>query len=301
MIPDHSELLDNLFDGVYYVDLERKVRFWNKAATELSGYTREEVLERFCSDDILIHVDADGINLCKTNCPLHATLIDGKVREAEVFLHHKQGYRVPVRVRICPVRDASGEVVGAVELFSNNSHMHAISQRMKELEELALVDALTRLANRRYLENTLEQRCGEMERYQWPCGVLLLDIDRFKEINDGYGHLVGDDMLCSVAQTLVANCRSFDLIGRWGGEEFVAVMRNLSGKELVRMAEKFRRLVEQSFIYVGGRKLQVTLSIGATQIRPGDTPKSVLQRVDQLMYLSKREGRNRTSFDFSLD
>ncbi len=301
MIPDHHELLDNLFDGVYYVDLKRRVRFWNKAATELSGYTREEVLERFCSDNILIHVDADGTNLCKTNCPLHATLIDGQVRESEVFLHHKQGYRVPVRVRICPIRDASGAIVGAVELFSNNSHMHAISQRMKELEELALVDSLTRIANRRYLETTLDQRCQEMDRYQWPCGVLLLDIDHFKAVNDGHGHLVGDDMLCSVAQTLVANCRSFDLIGRWGGEEFVAIMRNLSGKGLFRMAEKFRRLVEQSFIFVGGRKLQVTLSIGATQIRPGDTAKSVLHRVDQLMYASKRAGRNRTTFDFSTD
>ncbi len=300
MIPSHLELLDNLFDGVYYVDLQRQIQFWNKAAEQISGFSRDEVINRPCSDDILIHVDDQGTNLCKSGCPLHATLLDGQMREVEAFLHHKHGHRVPVSIRICPLRDDTGAIVGAVELFTNNRQMLAISQRMKELEELALLDSLTRLANRRYLEMTLEQRCQEIDRYQWPCGVILLDIDHFKAVNDGYGHLVGDEMLCTVAQTLLANSRSFDLIGRWGGEEYVALMRNMSGNDLWTTAEKFRRLVEKSHIKVAGEKLGVTLSVGATQLLPGDTAKTALHRVDQLMYASKRAGRNCTTIDFSL-
>lgn len=301
MLPPHTEILDHLFDGVYFVDLQRHIQFWNKAAENISGYSRDEVLSRPCSDDILVHVDSHGNNLCKAGCPLHATLVDGQVREVDAFLHHKAGHRVPVAIRICPLRDDSGAIVGAIELFSNNSQMRAISQRMKELEELALLDSLTRLANRRYLETTLEQRCQEMNRYQWSCGIILLDIDHFKAVNDGFGHLVGDEILCTVAQTLLANSRSFDLIGRWGGEEYVAVMRNMGGKDLWTSAEKFRRLVEQSHITVAGEKLGVTISVGATQLQAGDSPKTVFDRVDHLMYASKRAGRNRTTVDFPID
>lgn len=301
MIPSHDELLDHLFDGVYYVDLKRHIQFWNKAAESISGYSRDEVLSRPCSDDILVHVDSQGYNLCHVRCPLHATLVDGQVREVDAYLRHKAGHRVPVAIRICPMRDHNGAIIGAIELFNNTSQVRAISQRMKELEELALLDALTRLANRRYLETTLEQRCQEMNRYQWSCGVILLDIDHFKTINDGFGHLVGDEMLCTVAQTLLANSRSFDLIGRWGGEEYVAVMRNMGGRDLWATAEKFRRLVEQSHITVAGAKLGVTISVGATQLQPGDNPKTVFERVDQLMYASKRAGRNRTTVDFPID
>lgn len=300
MIPSYNDLLDNLFDGVYYVDLERRIQFWNKAAEEISGFSREEVISRPCSDDILIHVDDQGSNLCKSGCPLHATLLDGQIREVNAFLHHKQGHRVPVAIRICPLRNETGSIIGAVELFSNNSQALAISKRMKELEEMALLDSLTRLANRRYLETTLEQRCQEMARYQWPCGLILLDIDHFKVINDSYGHLVGDEMLCAVGQTLLANSRSFDLIGRWGGEEYIAIMRNMNGKDLWATAEKFRCLVERSHITVAGEKLRVTLSVGATQLQPGDNAKSALHRVDQLMYTSKRNGRNCTTVDFSI-
>ena len=301
MIPTHQELLDNLFDGVYYVDLQRHIQFWNKAAEQISGFSRSEVISRPCSDNILIHVDAKGNNLCQSGCPLYPTLLDGQIREVEAFLHHKLGHRVPVSIRICPLRDDHGAIIGAVELFSNNSQMLAITQRMKELEELALLDSLTRLANRRYLEMTLEQRCSEMDRYQWPCGLILLDIDHFKAINDEHGHLVGDEMLCTVAQTLLSNSRSFDLIGRWGGEEYVAVMRNLGGKDLWASAEKFRHLVGQSHIQVAGKRVKVTLSVGATQLQPGDTAKTALHRVDQLMYASKRAGRNCTTVDFTID
>lgn len=301
MIPSHHELLDNLFDAVYYVDFQRHIQFWNKAAEQITGFSRDEVVNRPCSDDILVHVDSTGNSLCKSGCPLHATLLDGQIREVEAFLHHKLGHRVPVAIRICPLRDDTGAIVGAVELFCNNSQMQDVAQRMKELEELALLDSLTRLANRRYLETTLAQRCSEMDRYQWPCGVLLLDIDHFKTINDGYGHLVGDEMLCMVAQTLLANSRSFDLIGRWGGEEFVAILRNIGGRDLYAIAEKFRRLVEESFISVGGVKLKVTLSVGVTQLNRGDTAKTALHRVDQLMYASKQAGRNCTTVDFTID
>ncbi len=110
-------MLDAMFEGVYFVDRERKIRKWNSGATSLTGFTSEELLHRRCSDNILLHIDEDGRELCKSGCPLQKTLEDAKPRQAALYLRHKLGYRVAVQVRTTAIRDASGEVVGAVETF----------------------------------------------------------------------------------------------------------------------------------------------------------------------------------------
>ncbi len=95
----YREILDNLYDGVYFVDRERVVNYWNKGAERISGYSAEAMIGHSCSDHLLNHVDADGVSLCQDRCPLAACMSDGLPREAEVFLHHADGHRVPVLVR----------------------------------------------------------------------------------------------------------------------------------------------------------------------------------------------------------
>ena len=124
-------------------------------------------------------------------------------RNVEVYLHHKHGYRVPVSVCTNPMLDLSGKVIGAVEIFSDNSPKLAITQKIKELEKMALLDPLTELANRRYIESNIQTKLDEMNRYDWPLGILFMDIDRFKNINDSYGHDIGDKVLIMVSNTLV--------------------------------------------------------------------------------------------------
>jgi PAS domain S-box-containing protein len=120
----YRELLDYLTDGIYFTDKERRIAYWNKGAEALAGYSSQEVIGKCCKDNLLMHVDALGRELCLHGCPLDATIQDGKPREAEVFLHHKNGHRVPIRVRIAAMRNDAGEIVGAVEAFSDNSaHM----------------------------------------------------------------------------------------------------------------------------------------------------------------------------------
>ena len=93
---DFEQMMNMLREGVYLVDLDRKITFWNKAAERISGYRSDEVLGSSCKDNILIHVDSTGRNLCNDGCPLHATMADREIRMADVFLHHRRGYRVPV-------------------------------------------------------------------------------------------------------------------------------------------------------------------------------------------------------------
>lgn len=287
-----KDVLDQLYDGLYLVDRHRTLTYWNRASEQITGFTADEVLGRRCSDNLLTHIDQSGQCLCYGQCPVARTLEDGIGREAQVYLHHKAGHRVPVLVRVSAIRDAAGNIVGAAELFTDNSSKGAMLEKIAELEQLAVMDPLTRLANRHYTEKFLDSRLNEMTRYGWPLGVLFVDIDHFKGINDSHGHAFGDKVLQMVARTLVNNLRSFDLLGRWGGEEFLAVISQVDRAALYHLAERLRVLVREAYLVMNGTPVSVTVSVGATLARTGDTIETVTHRADLLMYKSKERGRN---------
>jgi diguanylate cyclase (GGDEF)-like protein/PAS domain S-box-containing protein len=288
----YEKIIENLYDGLYFVDRDRIITYWNKGAERISGFTADEVVGKSCADNILTHVDSQGNNLCTGMCPLAATIADGKPREAEIYMHHKDGHRIPVSVRVSTLTDKDGIIIGGVELFTDISNQEAIKLRVNELEKLTLLDNLTQLANRNYLEREIQSRFEEKKRLNVPFGILFIDIDHFKKINDRYGHDVGDEVLKFVANTLVANSRPFDLYGRWGGEEFIGIIRNINAKKLELLGNRVRTLVEHSYIIHENEKLYVTISLGATLVNKYDTIDSFIKRADTLMYKSKAAGRN---------
>ncbi|MFH1995606.1 MAG: sensor domain-containing diguanylate cyclase [Candidatus Omnitrophota bacterium] len=294
----YKEILHNLYDGVYILDKNRKIIYWNKGAEKITGYSEREVLGRRCSDDILMHIDKKGVKLCGTDdCPAVRTIENGEVPEEELYIHHREGYRIPVLTRIDPVRDSKGKLIGTAEIFSDNSHRVSTHERIEELQKLALLDSLTELGNRRYIETNLRVRINEMKRYQWPFGLIFIDIDHFKRINDAHGHDVGDRVLKTVSHTLSNNSRPFDIFGRWGGEEFVGIIVNVDKDELRYIAERLRLLVSQSTLSEGSHVLRVTVSIGATIALENDSSHSIMKRADRLMYKSKAAGLNCVTLD----
>jgi len=297
---DCENLLQNMYDGLYLVDTNRRITYWNKAAEKISGYPAHEVIGSRCSDNVLIHVDGKGSNLCFGGCPLAATIEDGVPREAELYLHHKEGHRVPVWIRVTVLRDTNGTIVGGAELFTDLSSREAVKLRVEELEKLAFLDELTQLANRRYIELELMGRFAEKKRYGLSFGILLMDIDHFKQVNDTYGHPVGDIVLKEVAKTLVNTGRSFDLFGRWGGEEFIGIFRNVDMPTLAQIANRCRVLVESTRVQAKDNVLNVTISIGASLAAPDDSPASLVKRTDLSLYRSKARGRNCVTTDRDL-
>ncbi len=292
----YKNLLDNLYDGVYFVDRERRITYWNSGAARLTGYKAEQVLGKSCGDNILNHCDENGYELCKTSCPLTRGMETGQIHEAEVFLHHANGHRVPVLVRVSPMFDPSGQVIGAVETFSNNVEAVRARRRIRVLEQKVFFDPLTGLGNRRYFEVQFYSALIQMKHEAIRHGLLFLDIDHFKDLNDLHGHNIGDRVLGMVAKTLRSNVRDSDVIVRWGGEEFVILLYDILPSETKAVAEKLRALVERSHFPVDHLPLRVTVSVGATLLREDDTLESAIQRADQLMYQSKSDGRNRVSF-----
>lgn len=291
----YQTLLNETADGIYLVDRQRCILFWNLSAEKLTGYRAEEILGSRCADNILVHVDHQGQCLCQGTCPLEATMLDGEKRDAHVFLHHKAGHRVPVHVRTSPMRDRFNRILGGLEIFNDETSNMEYLTRLKELEKLAFIDELTGLANRRYLSQSLDAQFAEKIRLDKHFGVISIDIDHFNRFNNHYGHEVGDRVLQMVSNTLAHSARPYDTVARWGGEEFLILVGYAEFEELRQVAERFRLLVEQSNLFLNGEVLSVTISAGATLVRPEDNRETLLKRADDLLYISKESGRNRVT------
>ena len=271
-------ILELVDDGVYVVDRDRRITFWSAGAERLTGYVAGEVVGSRCADGILAHVDECGTNLCLDGCPLHCSMETGEAGNAQVFMHHREGHRVPVSVHTLPLRDDAGTIIGAIEVFSDRTPQVAFKQREEELERLVMLDELTRVGNRRAGLATLDRRLSELERYGWPFGVLFIDVDHFKELNDREGHAAGDEVLHMVAATIAHNVRAFDEVSRWGGEEFLVVCPKIEPALLVSLAERLRALVATAAITGVDRSLRATVSVGATLAVPGAISRLALSR-----------------------
>jgi diguanylate cyclase (GGDEF)-like protein/PAS domain S-box-containing protein len=289
----YREMLDNLGEGVYFVDTDRRITYWNKAAESITGRAATEVVGFKCADNIMAHVDEKGTRLCLAGCPLADTMRDGVPRQVSAYMLHKKGYRVPVNISVNPIRDERGQITGSVESFIDNSPTMATEKRLHELESMALLDTLTSIGNRRFADTSLEEKFSGLRRYNWPFGVVLCDIDNFKAVNDHYGHNTGDEVLKMVTGTLASSIRDNDAVFRWGGEEFLAVIANVNSSQLNDTAERMCRLVSASKLPYAGDWLRVTISAGATMAGPTDDPQILVQRADTLLYKSKAEGKNR--------
>jgi PAS domain S-box/diguanylate cyclase (GGDEF) domain len=287
-------ILDQVDDGVYFVDREKRVLLWNRGAEKITGYSASEIVGEPCSSRRLCHVDSSGRLLCLNGCPIQRAVDTGVPIEAEAYLQHKLGHRIPVKVKTIPLRDRQNRLVGAVEVFRSNIADRSQDRLIEELSHLAMIDDLTRLPNRRHFDMHLDRRLAELGRFGWPFGALMIDIDRFKQINDSVGHQVGDEVLRLVARTLSANCRTLDTVARWGGEEFTAIITNVHEDELRLVAEKFRAMVEASGLReTTNAHIQVTISIGGVVARPNETATELMKRIDEMLYSAKRSGRNR--------
>lgn len=287
-------VINNLCDGVYFVDLNRRITFWNKAAEQITGYAAEEIVGRQCQDNILSHIDSEGRPLCIVGCPLFASMMDEKQRREEVYLRHKDGHRIPILVNIFPMKE-DGKVVGAIEIFTPHSQIVYEDNLIEHLSDIAMRDALTGLPNRRYLESFLEYQYTEFERFRKPFAVLFLDIDNFGKFNNDYGHEVGDAVLKNIGASVSQNTRRTDMFGRWGGEEFLGIYAIRDPKDASVIGEKVRILIENTQVDTKDVSVSVTASIGITIIRRDDTVEQLIKRADKLMYNSKKNGKNRVT------
>jgi diguanylate cyclase (GGDEF)-like protein/PAS domain S-box-containing protein len=292
-----SDVLRRLTDGVYIVDRDRRILFWNEAAESVTGYGADEVVGSRCRDNLLRHVDEEGRCLCEKGCPLEAIIQDGIPREAHVYLSHQDGHRVPVHVRGTPIFGSDNKVIACVEVFSDDTPRLTMVERLAKLENQALLDPLTGLGNRRLFDQILDKTFNHYQRHpEKTFGLILVDIDHFKKVNDFYGHPIGDRLLELVARTLSSHCRAYDTAVRWGGEEFALILEDMDQERITALSQRIRHAISRSCLEYQHCHISVSASLGATLVNPNDTIGTVFARADELLLEAKQNGRNRVHF-----
>jgi len=287
-------MLDAVQEGVYHTDLERRILHWNLAARRITGHSSEAVTSIRCQDRIVRHVDGHGRELCSSSrCPLLVSLQTQGPHQADLFLHHQEGHLVPVSVRTQPFHNDEGILAGLTLVFQER--MVAKTPEAEEWKKAALTDALTGLGNRRAFRQAWARAHRALVSKGAVFGVLMIDVDRFKAVNDTHGHGVGDRVLKMVSRTLVSSVREKDLVVRWGGEEFLLLVSSTDLSSLNDLAERVRKLVERAWVPLpDGKHLSVTVSVGGALVQSCDTPSTLVARADARLFDCKAGGRNRS-------
>ncbi len=226
----------------------------------------------------------------------------GADHEADYRAMTKDGEYLWIRDVVHVVRNENGDVDSLVgfmfDISERKKTEHQLLDLQKELEDLSFKDGLTGVANRRMFDSVLEVEWANAKRNQQPLSLILLDIDYFKQYNDSYGHIQGDDCLKRVAKTLSSSAtRSKDFIARFGGEEFVLVLPETDEKAAKKVAERCRKLIFKEQIPHDSSLVShvLTISIGVASMTPGhqDEALAFVEEVDRRLYLAKESGRNR--------
>lgn len=169
----------------------------------------------------------------------------------------------------------------------------SLSARSETLEHAALTDGLTGMQNRRYFDDALKEYLEEFRRIEKPVGLMILDLDHFKQVNDTHGHDVGDEVLRAVANCLKGMTRYHDVVARLGGEEFAVVTPNMDAELLSKFAERIRKAIANMSVLSGNVRLKITTSVGLAVWDRKETAEDFYRRADRQLYEAKRQGRNR--------
>jgi len=169
----------------------------------------------------------------------------------------------------------------------------SLSARSETLQHAALTDGLTGMQNRRYFDDALREYLEEFRRIEKPVGLMILDLDHFKQVNDTHGHDVGDEVLRAVANCLKGMTRYHDVVARLGGEEFAVVTPNMDAELLAKFAERIRKAVANMSVLSGNVRLKITTSVGLAVWDRKETAEEFYRRADRQLYEAKRQGRNR--------
>jgi PAS domain S-box-containing protein/diguanylate cyclase (GGDEF)-like protein len=278
----YRAILESLPVGVYVLDRERKILLWNDGAERITGYLRQEVIGRYCQDNLLMHCDLTYQCLCEDECPLVRTMQDGRTRDAQLFLRHKNGERVPVRLRSVPLRSPSGSIIGAVDTFDEQ---HPADQRVHPNARAVEnhVERLTGISDHESAASYLEACVRDFAGDRVPFSVLRIAIDDMNAFRKAHGAVAADRIVQMVAASLSKNLRAGDIAGHWAEDRFIAILLDCVPASLAHIAGNLKALIETAAIPWWGDRLCVTISAGGATVRPEDTADSLLARSEDAL------------------
>lgn len=285
--------LESIGDGVLSTDVAGSITYLNAEAERMTGWTRDQARGRPISE--VFHL-IESVSRKTARNPVELVIEQKKSMAlyAMSVLVRKDGHEAPIEDSASPIFDQHGNVTGAVVVFRDVSATRALADKMAHL---AQHDYLTGLPNRLLMHDRLTQAIALAKRNRFGVGVLFLDLDNFKHINDSLGHSIGDKLLESVAKRLQSQVRHSDTVSRLGGDEFVVlVMEDKPGNHVVITAEKVLHAMSTAH-QLAGHELHVTTSIGISLYpADGQDAETLIKNADTAMYHAKKRGRNNYQF-----
>jgi two-component system, cell cycle response regulator len=288
----YQAVLDSLQTGVYIVDRNRRIRFWNEGAEQITGYLRQDVVGRFLRDHLLTPADKDKDLESDPEDPLNLAFRDGKPSSMDVSILHKEGYRVPIVLRTMPIRNSHGAVVGAAESFERNRSASEWTRRQSTFADLACLDAATGVAAKSYMETQLRDHVSAFPENQAPFAILLVQIDHLEEFRASRGPGVVSTILRVIAQSIMNCVRPTDLVGCWGENQFMAILMACRESEVGLVGERVRKMICQAEIEWWGDTFTVTSPVGGAGCRPGDELETLVARAAASVEKSIVKGGN---------
>lgn len=284
-----ATVFDNNSEGIVVTDAQERILSVNRAFCEITGYAADEVLGH---TPRLVKSDRHGRDFYQA---MWRALDKTGRWQGEIWNRRKNGQVYPEQLSISRVNDSDGAVTHYIAVFSDISQ---VKESEKLLDYLQWHDPLTELPNRRMFGNQLSQALDVAKRNNQALALLCLDLDHFKDINDSFGFLVGDNLLLQMAQRLKSRMRSSDTIARLGGDEFIVLLTDLDKQDVVTsLAAELLALAVQPFSLESGGQVQLSTSIGIAMFpEHGDTAMELLQKVDSAVYLSKQRGRDQFAY-----
>lgn len=289
-VQEQKQLLDTVLDNidayVYMKDRDRRYLYANPSTAVLLGCDRESLIGKLDSD-LMPQEVADRFDA------MDRQVLDGgkKVSGEETFTPPGEETRYYWSTKIPLVRN--GEVEAYVGISSDITEVIRLKERFKML---SITDHLTGLSNRRYFQERGKVEFQRSKRYKQPLSLMMLDIDHFKKVNDGYGHAAGDEVLVRLAGILAEDLREVDLLGRLGGEEFGVLLPNTGVREAFTLAERIRKAVAEKTVEIadGAIRLSFTISIGVAEMTDDMASlDQLISKADEALYEAKKTGRNR--------
>ncbi|HEY5556755.1 diguanylate cyclase [Acetobacterium sp.] len=286
----HRLLADNAADVIWTMDLYGQRTYVSPSVEKLRGYSSEEVKkqtfeELLCPDSLIIM--QNGLMLASEKVGSERAL---NTFRGEFEQPCKDGSTVWVETTVSGIYNEEGNFIGMLGVDRD------IAERKKmeeEIRRLSITDKLTQSYNRLKTDDTLEKELERSNRTKIPFSVILLDIDHFKSVNDTFGHQVGDTVLVELADILKNNVRSIDIVGRWGGEEFLIILPETDKNGAMLKAEKLRTLIDKNNFTKAGK---ITASFGVSAYDGDTSPENIVSRADAALYQAKENGRNRVEF-----
>ena len=282
----HRLLAENAYDVIWTMAMDGTITYVSPAILRMRGLTPEEAKNQTVDE---IHPPESAANVTNYYAKVFDSIRTGDIPpifRGEQEYYRKDGSIMTGELQVIPHIDADGEVV---ELLGVTRDISESKVYEAELTRLAITDPVTGVWNRRHGKELLEADLETAQRVGQGLCLLMIDVDKFKPINDTYGHQFGDRVLAAVADRLRSAVRGSDVVARWGGDEFVVLLRACDLAGATRIAESVRaRVADLDFPEMG----RISVSIGAAELNPGEDADALLERADAALYEAKRAGRN---------